>query len=84
MDVNTLVGSHIFSERSYHVHDFKVAIGEGDGVGRSGNRQHERQRGGDGAGKHDVQRVDLDGSGLDKIFKKKTFTNIHIFQNVNL
>lgn len=44
----------IFSERSYHVHDFEVAIGEGDGVGWSGYRQHESQRGRDGAWEHDV------------------------------
>lgn len=56
-----------FSERSYHVHDFKVAIGEGDGVGWSGHRKHERQRSRDGAGKHDVQRVYLDSGGLKEM-----------------
>lgn len=53
-----------YSESSYHVDDFEVAVGEGDGVGWGGHRQHEGQRGSDGAGEHDVQRVDLDGRGL--------------------
>lgn len=52
------------SEGSHHVNDFEVAVGEGDGVGRGGHWQHEGQRGGDGAGEHDVQRVNPDGCGL--------------------
>lgn len=51
--------------RSYHVHDFEVAIGEGDGIRGGGHRQHEGQRGTDGAGQHDVQRVELNGYGLE-------------------
>lgn len=69
---HSLRGSFFLSERSYHVHDFKVAIGEGNGIGWSGHRQHESQRGRDGAGKHDVQRVYLNGSGLEI----RTFTQI--------
>lgn len=53
-----------YSQGSYHVNDFEVAVGEGDGVGWRGHRQHEGQRGSDGAGEHDIQRVDLDGRGL--------------------
>lgn len=57
--------SHLFiSEGSYHVYDFKIAIGEGYGVGRGGYRQHESQRGRNGAGEHDIQWVYLDSSGL--------------------
>lgn len=58
-----------YSEGSYHVNDFEVAVGEGDGIGWGGHRQHEGQRGSNGAGEHDVQRVDLDGRGLR--WKKK-------------
>jgi len=65
MNVNIPCGGLSLREGSYHVHDFKVAVGEGDGVGWSGDGQHERQRGRDGAGKHDVQRVDLDRGRLD-------------------
>lgn len=64
----------VISERSHHVNDFKVAIGEGDGVGWGGNWQHESERGSDGAGEHDVQWVDLDGSGLHKKKTLKGFT----------
>lgn len=61
---HSFIGSLFFSERSYHVYDFKIAVGEGDGVGWSGYRQHESQRGRDGAGEHDVKWVYLDGGGL--------------------
>lgn len=54
------------AEASHHVNDSEVAVREGDGVGRGGHWQHEGQRGGDGAGEHDVQRVNPDGCGLQE------------------
>lgn len=49
---------------SHHVHDFEFSKREGDGIGRRGDRQHEGQRGSDGAGEHHIQGVDLNSCGL--------------------
>lgn len=55
MHVNILTFKlSVFSERSYQVHDFAVAVGKGDDVGWSGQRQQKSQRSKDCAGKHDI------------------------------
>ena len=43
---------------SYHVYDLGVAVREDDGVGRSGDRKHERERRRDGHWDHQVEGVD--------------------------
>lgn len=55
--------------RSYHVHDTQVAVGEGYGIGWGGHRQHEGQRGRDGAGQQDVEGMQTDGRrlGVEKV-----------------
>lgn len=49
---------------SHHVDDFEVPVREGNGVGRRGHRQHEGQRGSDGAGQHHIQWVYSNRYGL--------------------
>ncbi len=66
--------------KSHHVHDFEFSKREGDGVGRCGHRQHEGQRGSDGAGQHHIQRVYLNSCGLRNTtqlntWKKKVCVN---------
>lgn len=67
---HSFLAGAFLSEGSYHVNDFEVAVRESDGVGRGGHRQHEGQRGSDGAGEHDVQWVYPDGCGLQESNKK--------------
>lgn len=69
--------------KSHHVHDFEVSKREGDGVGGRGHRQHEGQRGSDGAGQHHIQRVYLNRRGLKNTtqlntWKRKVCVNAYV------
>lgn len=52
--------------RTHHVGHFEVTIGEDDGVGGRGYRQHEGKGGAEGAGDHHVQRVQAYRLGLSQ------------------
>lgn len=48
----------------YHVHDFEVPIGESNGVWWGCHWQHECQGGADGAGQHNVKRMETNVASL--------------------
>lgn len=57
---------------THHVGHFKQTIGEDNGVGGRGHRQHEGEGGAESAGDHHIQRVQAYRLGLGQDRHRKT------------
>lgn len=70
---------HPDKTRTHHVGHFEETIGEDDGVGRRGHRQHEGKGGAQGAGDHHIQGVQAYGLGLGQDTEKKIYYRKYLF-----